>query len=160
MGKKHKSNPKGVAQGDIVARNRKARFDFFIESTFEAGLVLVGSEVKSIRQGRVSLKEAYVRLEGGEAFLVGAHVAEWPYAAMQNHVPTRPRKLLVHKHELRRLHGRVAERGYTLVPLCLYLKRGRIKLEVGLARGKRKYDKRETLRKKDQKREEEQALDR
>ena len=120
--------------------------------------MLVGSEVKSIRQGRVSLKEAYVTLRGGEAYLIGAHVAEWPYASVQNHEPTRPRKLLLHKYELRRLHGKVAERGYTLVPLSLYLKRGRIKLEVGLARGKRKYDKRETLRKKDQKKEQEQDL--
>ena len=145
-------------ESKTVATNKKAFRDFVILERWDCGIELKGSEVKSIRQGRVSLKEAYVTLRGGEAYLIGAHVAEWPYASVQNHEPTRPRKLLLHKYELRRLHGKVAERGYTLVPLSLYLKRGRIKLEVGLARGKRKYDKRETLRKKDQKKEQEQDL--
>jgi SsrA-binding protein len=143
---------------NVLARNRKARFDYFIDSTFEAGVALKGSEVKSVKAGRVSLKEAYVDIRRGEAFLIGSHIAEWPFANLQNHKPTRTRKLLLHKGEIRRLQGKVQERGYTLVPVSMYLKRGIIKLEVGLARGKRKYDKRESIRRKDQLREQEQSL--
>ena len=153
-----KKRSKGGPETDVLARNRKARFDYFIDSTFEAGIALRGSEVKSIKAGRVSLKEAYVDIRNGEAFLTGAHVAEWPYANIDGHSPTRPRKLLLHKGEIRRLQGKVQERGYTLVPISLYLKRGIIKLEVGLARGKRKYDKRESIKRKDQLREQEQSL--
>lgn len=150
MGKKKKEGRR------FFARNKKARHEYHIEDTFEAGIALMGSEVKSIREGRASLKEAYVAVEGEEVFLVGAHVAEWPFSHMRNHHPTRRRKLLLHKREILRLKGKVRERGYTLVPLSFYPKNGRIKLEVGLARGKRKYDKREAIKRKDQLREEAQ----
>ncbi len=138
------------------ARNRKARHEYHIEDTFEAGLVLLGSEVKSIRMGSVSLNEAYVAIHGTEAFLVGAHVAEWPFGHLRNHEPLRRRKLLLHKREIIRLKVKVNEKGYTLVPLSLYPRNGRIKLKFGLARGKRKYDKREAIKKKDQLREQAQ----
>ncbi len=147
MAKKKKTHP------GVLCVNKKARHDYFIEESFEAGLVLLGSEVKSIRSGRVSLSEAYVTIEGGEAFLVGAHVAEWPFAHARNHEPRRRRKLLLHRRELKRLLGKVREKGYTLVPLKLYLKNGKIKLEVGLAKGKKKYDKREDIRRRDLERE-------
>lgn len=151
------SYDKNNALGEkVFVRNRKARHEFHIEDTFEAGLVLTGSEVKSIRQSSASLNEAYVAVHGEEVFLVGAHVAEWPYSHIRNHVPTRRRKLLLHKREIVRLKVKVKERGYTLVPLALYSKQGRIKLQVGLARGKRKYDKRESIKRKDQLREQAQ----
>jgi SsrA-binding protein len=154
---KKKQKPKPKPEVTVLCRNKKARFNYFIDETLEAGIALLGSEVKSAKEGRVSLAEAYVILTDGEAFLTGAHIAEWPYSHQRNHEPTRRRKLLLHKKEIKRLYGKTQEKGYTLVPIVMYIRRGKIKVEVGLARGKRKYDKRETIRKKDEKREQEQT---
>lgn len=142
----------------VVATNRKARHEYFIEETFEAGLVLRGSEIKSIRASKVSLQEAYVALERGEAFLHGAHIAPYDPASSQNHDPTRTRKLLLHRRELDKLTSRVAERGYTIVPLRMYLRRGLAKVEIALAKGKRQYDKRRKIAERDANRRIERAL--
>jgi SsrA-binding protein len=141
-----------------VCVNRKARHDYFIEETYEAGLVLTGSEVKSLRDGKANLKDSYARLLKGEAVLLNAHISPYPAANRFNHEPTRTRKLLLHKQEIRRLTGKVKERGLTLVPLRLYFKNGRAKVELALARGKKLYDKRETLRRKAAEREVERSL--
>ncbi len=139
-----------------VATNRKAYHNYFIQDTIEAGIALTGTEIKSIRSGRVSLGEAYVRPEGGELWLVGAHIARYEAASYQSHEPTRRRKLLLHRKEIQALTSKMAERGFTLVPLRLYIK-GRIaKLEIGLARGKRLHDKRESI----MRRETERAIER
>ncbi len=142
----------------VVATNRKAYHEYFIQDTVEAGLVLVGSEIKSIRAGRVSLQEGFVLFENGEAWLVNVHIAPYDPASRQNHDPKRKRKLLLHRREIERLQGRVQEKGYTLVPTRLYLKEGRAKVELGLARGKKLYDKREAIARKDSKRQIERAL--
>ena len=142
-----------------IAQNRKARHDYFIETRYEAGLALTGWEVKSLRAGRTQLKEGYVVIEGGEAFLVGAHFS--PLTSASTHVrpdPTRARKLLLHREEINKLIGAVERRGYTLVPLSLYWKKGRAKLEVGLARGKQLHDKRADLKARESEREVERAL--
>jgi len=136
--------------GRTVAVNRKARRNYVIEDTFEAGIVLQGSEVKSLRAGRGSINEAYARERGSEIFLVNAHIPGYAAANRQNHEPRRPRKLLLHKREIKRLLGAVQREGMTLVPLVLYFnERGRAKVDLGLARGKRKYDKRATERDRD-----------
>jgi SsrA-binding protein len=133
-----------------VIENRKARHDYFIEETVEAGLVLHGSEIKSIRAGRVNLTEGYVRIEKGEAWLLNVHISPWQSAgAYFNHDPNRSRKLLMHHEEIMRLRGKVDQKGLTLIPLKIYFVRGRAKLEVGLARGKKLYDKREAIGKRD-----------
>nr|BAL54397.1 SsrA-binding protein [uncultured Gammaproteobacteria bacterium] len=153
-GKKNKPS-----EDRIIAVNRQARHDYFIEATFEAGLVLEGWEVKSLRAGRVSLKEAYVLLKDGEAWLFGAHIS--PLASASTHVhpdPTRTRKLLLHKQELSRLIGQVERRGYTLIPLKLYWKNNRAKLEIGLAKGKKLYDKRAAEKERDWQREKQRIL--
>jgi SsrA-binding protein len=137
----------------VIARNRKATHDYLIEERFEAGLVLTGTEIKSIRAGRVNLREGYVQARNGELWLVGVHIAPYDPAGRQGHDPLRPRKLLLHRHEINRIIGRMQERGYTLIPLQLYLKEGRAKIEIALGRGKRKYDKREAIRKRDTERE-------
>ncbi|MGH7771488.1 MAG: SsrA-binding protein SmpB [Candidatus Binatia bacterium] len=142
----------------IVCVNRRARHDYFIEETYEAGLVLRGSEVKSLRDGKANLKDSYARILKGEAFLLNAHISPYSAANQFNHEPTRTRKLLLHKQEIRRLTGKVAERGLTLIPLRLYFKSGKAKVELGLARGKKLYDKRETLRRKVAQREMERSL--
>ena len=142
-----------------IAQNRKARHDYFIEARYEAGLALTGWEVKSLRAGRTQLKEGYVVIEGSEAFLVGAHFS--PLTSASTHVrpdPTRARKLLLHREEINKLIGAVERRGYTLVPLSLYWKKGRAKLEVGLARGKQLHDKRADLKARESEREMERAL--
>lgn len=136
-----------------IATNRRARHDYHIEETYEAGIALVGSEVKSLRGGKASLQDAYALVRGVEVFLVGAHIPPYPQASMQNHEPTRPRKLLLHREEIRRLIGKTAERGYTLVPLRLYFKGNKVKVEVALARGRRKYDKREAIARREAERE-------
>ena len=137
---------------NIAARNRKARFNYFIEDTLEAGIQLVGSEVKSLRGGRASIEEAYATEEGGELYLVNAYIPEYE-ASVAPHEPRRPRKLLVHKNEMRRLAGAVSREGMTLVPLSIYFnKRGIAKVELGLAKGKRKYEKREAIKERDWKR--------
>jgi SsrA-binding protein len=137
----------------VVATNRKAYHNYSVEDAFEAGIILSGSEIKSIRAGRVSLGEAYVRLEGGELWLVNAHIARYEAASHQSHEPTRRRKLLLHRKEIAILAAKTAEKGFTLVPLKLYIK-GRIaKVEIALARGKRLYDKRQVIIRRETERE-------
>ena len=142
----------------IICVNRKARHDYFIEETCEAGLVLTGTEVKSLREGKANLKDSYARFFRGEAFLVNCHISSYPAAHQFNHEPTRSRKLLLHKQELARLTGKVQEKGLTLIPLKLYFKGGKAKAELGLARGKKLYDKREVLKQKDARRVVERSL--
>lgn len=153
------AKPKKSAAGSQIAQNRRARHDYFIEQKYEAGLALQGWEVKSLRAGRAQLKEGYVRLEGGEAWLVGTHFS--PLTSASTHIrpdPTRARKLLLHREELSKLFGAVERRGYTLVPLSLYWKNGRAKLEIGLARGKQLHDKRADLKARESEREVARAL--
>ena len=142
----------------VIATNRKARHEYHFHDTYEAGLVLQGTEIKSIRAGRVSLQEGYVSFEGGEAWLVDVHIATYDPASQQNHEPRRRRKLLLHRREIDRLRGRTQEKGFTVVPTKLYLKNGRAKLEIALARGKRQYDKRQTIAKRDAKRQVDRAI--
>jgi len=142
----------------VVATNRKAFHEYFISDTFEAGVALVGSEIKSIRAGRVSLQDGYVSFEKGEAWLVNVHIAQYDPASRQNHDPKRRRKLLLHRREIDRLAGKVQEKGFTVIPTRLYLKDGRAKVEIGLAKGKRLYDKRETIAKRDSQRQVDRAL--
>jgi SsrA-binding protein len=137
----------------IVARNRKAGRDYFLEQRHEAGIALQGSEVKAVRAGQVSLNEAFVRLENGEAWLHNAHIAAYRPASLTNHEPRRPRKLLLHRRELDRLAVKTQQRGWTLIPTQMYLSGGRVKLEIALARGKRKYDKRRAIAEREAKRE-------
>ena len=133
----------------LVCRNKRAFRDYFISDRLEAGMVLLGSEVKSLRDGRVSLGDSYGEIRGGELFLVGCHISEYPWANQFNHEPLRERKLLMHKREIRRLGVKLNERGFTLVPLQIYFKNGRVKVELGLAKGKRQYDKRDAVRQRD-----------
>ena len=141
----------------VVAQNRKARHDYFIIETLEAGMALRGSEIKSIRAGQANLKEAYVRVEAGQAWLMGAHIAPYDPASRANHDPLRPRRLLLHTKQIRELYQQVKEKGLTVVPLQIHLRKGRAKLEIGLARGKKNYDKREDIAKRDAEREMERA---
>jgi len=150
--------PKDKSGEKIVCVNREARYNYFIDEIYEAGLVLLGSEVKSLRDGKANLKDSYGRIQKGEAFLVNAHVSPYPGANQFNHEPTRPRKLLLHQREIERLTGKTKEKGLTLIPLRLYFKNGRAKVELGLARGKKLYDKRETLKRKMAEREVERSL--
>jgi SsrA-binding protein len=136
----------------IVSTNRKAKFEYFLIETFEAGIALQGSEIKSVRAGQVSLTEAYVQTDGQEAWLMGAHIAPYEQANRFNHDPLRPRRLLLHKKEIRHLWDSVRQKGMTIVPTRVYLKDGRAKVEVALARGKKSYDKRETIAKRDRER--------
>jgi SsrA-binding protein len=142
----------------VICVNRKARHEYFIEETYEAGIVLQGSEVKSLRDGKANLVDSYARIMRGECILLNAHINPYTAANRYNHEPTRTRKLLLHKREILRLSGKVREKGLTLVALRLYFKNGRAKVELGLARGKKLYDKRETLRKKAAQREVERSL--
>ena len=145
-----KIKPKTVK---IIANNKKARFDYFIEETYEAGIVLHGTEVKSMRMGKCSLKEAFIRIENGEVYVYGMHISPYEKGNIFNKDPLRPKKLLMHSYEINKIVGRVMQKGYTLVPLNVYLKKGLMKMEVGLARGKKLYDKREDIAKRDQRRE-------
>ena len=150
---------KGSETGiQIKATNRKALRDYEIEEKLEAGIVLVGSEIKSIREGRASLREAYATIDGGEMWLHDMNISPYVQASHFGHDPTRVRKLLLHKDEIKRLTGRITERGYTLVPVRLYIKDGKAKVELGLARGKRQYDKRREIARKDADREIERAI--
>jgi SsrA-binding protein len=142
----------------VVARNKRARFDYELGDRFEAGLVLAGTEVKSLRLGKASLNEAYARIKDGEGWLLGCQIQPYPFAYYDNHEPTRPRKLLLHKRELKRLTGKVAEQGYSLIPLAIYFKQGRAKVELALAKGRKKSDKRALIKKRDQEREMARAL--
>ena len=135
-----------------IALNRKARHEFSIDETFEAGIVLTGSEIKSIRAHKVNLADAYARVERGEAWLIGAHIAPYEQGNRNNHEPTRTRKLLLHRDQISELIGRTQAKGFTLVPLRLYLRDGMAKLEIGIARGKKTHDKRRTIAERDAKR--------
>ena len=144
----------------LVAQNRKARYDYHIDDTIEAGLVLVGTEVKSLRAGRATLVDGFAEITNGEAFLHGVHIPEYTQGTWTNHEPRRVRKMLLNRHEIDKLESRVNERGYTLIPLSLYFKDGRAKVEIALARGKKTYDKRHALAAKQANREKQQALGR
>lgn len=142
----------------VVATNRKARHEYFLMEEFETGIVLKGSEIKSIRAGRISLSEAYVRIENHEAWLMDAHVAPYEQASQFTHDPKRPRKLLLHRKEIDKLDAQVAQKGVTIIPLRVYLKGGRAKLEIAVAKGKKLYDKREAIAKRDAQREVERNI--
>ncbi|HHV78743.1 MAG TPA: SsrA-binding protein SmpB [Firmicutes bacterium] len=142
----------------IVTENRKARHDYFVEDTIEAGIALVGSEVKSLRLGRANLKDSYAEIKGREVFLRGMHIAPYEYSNRFNHDPLRARKLLLHKHEILKLASKVRERGYTLVPLKVYFKRGIAKVELALAKGKKSFDRRADIAERDAKRAIERAI--
>ena len=142
----------------LVANNKKAYHDYFIEEKYEAGIVLHGTEVKSMRMGKCSIKESFIRIENGEIFAYGMHVSPYEKGNIFNKDPLRTKKLLLHKKEIHKLMGKIAEKGYTLVPLQVYFKDGRAKVEIGLAKGKKLYDKRQDIAKKDQRREAEKEL--
>ena len=136
----------------IIADNKKAGFDYFIEDKMEAGIVLTGTEVKSLRGGRANLKDSYARIKNGEVWLTQLHISPYAFAYYDNHDPLRERKLLLHKQEIKRLVGKINERGYALIPLRLYFRDGKVKVSLGLAKGKKQYDKREAIKKRDQQR--------
>ncbi len=142
----------------VVASNRKARHDYLIEDTYEAGLVLTGTEVKSLRQGRASLVDGYGFIDGGEAWLDSVHIPEFNQGSWTNHPPRRKRKLLLHKEQILKIHNRIKEGGYTLVPLSIYFSDGNAKVELAIAKGKKDYDKRHALRERQDKREAERAM--
>lgn len=137
----------------IIAQNRRARFDYAVEETLECGIVLEGSEVKSLRAGKVSFPDGYAAFENGELWLKNVHINEYSYSSIFNHDPDRPRKLLAHAHELKRLRRRVDEKGYTLIPLDFHFSKGRVKVELGLCKGKKLGDKRDAIKERDVKRE-------
>ena len=137
----------------LIANNKKAYHDYFIDETYEAGVALHGTEVKSMRMGKCSIKESFIRIENGEVYVYGMHVSPYEKGNIFNKDPLRVKKLLMHKYEINKLAGKIAEKGYTLVPLQVYFKDGKAKVEVGLARGKKLYDKRQDIAKKDQRRE-------
>jgi len=141
----------------IVCQNKKARHDYFIDDVMEAGMVLLGAEVKSLRDGRANLVDSYARIKNGEVFLYKMHISPYPFAHHIQLDPVRPRKLLLNKREIKRLIGKTEEKGYTLVPTKVYFARGRAKVELALAKGKRKYDKRHALKEKEMKREVDEA---
>ena len=142
----------------LIANNKKAYFDYFIEDKYEAGVALHGTEVKYIRMGKCSIKESYIKIEDGEVFIYGMHISPYEKGNIFNKDPMRIKKLLMHKYEINKLNGKLQQKGLTLVPLQVYLKGGLVKVEVGLARGKKLYDKRESLAKKDMKREAEKEF--
>lgn len=141
-----------------LADNRKARFDYAIEDRVEAGIALTGTEIKSLRAGHVNLRDGYARIEKGQAWLRNVHIAPWSHAARDNHDPLRPRRLLLHHGEIGQLAGAVSQKGYTLVPLRMYTKRGRAKVEIGLARGKKRYEKRQVIKEREASREVQAAV--
>ena len=149
---------KGKESQKLIANNKKAYHDFFIDETYECGIALHGTEVKSMRMGKCSIKEAFVRIEDGEVFVYGMHVSPYEKGNIFNKDPLRVKKLLLHKYEINKLLGKIKEKGYTLVPLQVYFKDGKVKVEIGLARGKKLYDKREAIAKKDQRREAEKEF--
>ena len=149
---------KGKESQKLIANNKKAYHDFFIDETYECGIALHGTEVKSMRMGKCSIKEAFVRIEDGEVFVCGMHVSPYEKGNIFNKDPLRVKKLLLHKYEINKLLGKIKEKGYTLVPLQVYFKDGKVKVEIGLARGKKLYDKREAIAKKDQRREAEKEF--
>lgn len=142
----------------LIANNKKARFDYFIEETFEAGLVLHGTEVKSLRMGKCSVKEAFIRVENGEVYVYNMHISPYEKGNIFNKDPLRVKKLLLHRFQINKIVGKIQEKGYTLVPLMVYLKGSIVKMEIGIARGKKLYDKRQDIAKKDQRREAEKEF--
>ena len=136
----------------IIAVNRRARYDYFIEDEYEAGMVLKGTEVKSLRLGKANIKDSYAKVIDGEVFVYQLHIGPYPFAYYGNHDPLRTRKLLLHKQEIKKLYSKVNEKGHTLVPLKLYFKGGKVKLSLALVKGKRQHDKREAIRRRDEKR--------
>jgi SsrA-binding protein len=151
--------PKSKDRGDeLIADNRKAHHDFHLLETFEAGLALTGTEVKAMREGRANLRDSYCRIQNGEAYLLGAHVGQYSHGGSASHDPLRPRKLLLHQEELRKLLGKTSEKGLTIVPVRMYFKRGRAKLAIALAKGKKTYDKRETIKRREAERETRAAM--
>ena len=144
----------------LIAQNRKARYDFQIDDTFEAGMVLVGTEVKSLRAGRATLVDGFAEVDGGEVFLHGVHIPEYTEGTWTNHEPRRVRKLLLNRHEIDKLESKVHEKGFTLIPISLYFKDGRAKVEIALAKGKKTWDKRHSLAERQANRETEQAVGR
>jgi SsrA-binding protein len=140
-------------EGKVVASNRKAYHDYFLEDTYEAGIVLTGTEIKSVRAGRVNLRDGFVQIRQGEAWLVNVHISPYDFGNRENHEPRRDRKLLLHRQEIRKLQSKVSERGWTIVPLKMYLKDGRAKVEIALVRGKRLYDKKDAIAERDADRE-------
>lgn len=153
------SKDKGQGEGiSLIASNRRARHDYFIEETYEAGIELTGTEIKSVRAGKVSLVDSFATVEGGEVIVRDLHISPYDYGNRFNHDPMRPRRLLLHKEEIRKIAGKVRERGYTLVPLRMYFKRGWAKLELAVAKGKKSYDKRADIAERDARREAERAM--
>jgi SsrA-binding protein len=142
----------------IIAENRKARYEYFIEDKFEAGLALQGTEVKSLRRGRCNLRDSYARIHNGEVWVHNMHIGLYPHAYYNNHEPRRTRKLLLHKSEIKKLTGKVNESGYSLIPVRIYFKNGKAKLLLALAKGKKKHDKRETIRRREEQRDLQRAL--
>lgn len=142
----------------LIANNKKAYHDYFIEEKYEAGVSLHGTEVKSLRMGKCSIKESFIRIENGEVYVYGMHISPYEKGNIFNRDPLRPKKLLLHRAEIRKLQGKIAEKGYTLVPLQVYFKNSLVKVEIGLARGKKLYDKRQDIAKKDQRREAEREF--
>lgn len=142
----------------LIANNKKAYFEYFIEDTFEAGISLAGTEVKSIRMGKCSIKESFIRIENGEIYIMGMNISPYEKGNIFNKDPLRVRKLLMHKYEINKLNGEISQKGYTIVPLSVYLKEGRVKVQIGLAKGKKLYDKREAIAQKDRKREEQRSF--
>jgi SsrA-binding protein len=142
----------------IIAQNKTARLHYFIDETYEAGIVLVGTEVKSLRDGRANLKDSYAVVDDGEVFLHDLHISPYPFGNRYNHDPLRTRKLLLHNREIKRLYGKSRERGLSIVPLKMYFKRGKVKVEIGVGQGKKLYDKREDLKKRDDRRDMARAM--
>ena len=148
----------GAQTVKLIANNKKAYHDFFVDDTYETGISLAGTEVKSLRMGKCSIKEAFVRIENGEVIIYGMHISPYEKGNIFNKDPLRPRKLLMHRYEINKLMGKIKEKGMTLVPLKVYFKGSLVKVEIGLARGKKLYDKREDIAKKDQRREAEKEF--
>ena len=142
----------------LIANNKKARFDYFIEDTYEAGIALHGTEVKSLRMGKCSIKESFIRIENGQVYVYNMHISPYEKGNIFNKDPLRIKKLLLHKYEINKIAGQIAQKGYTLVPLNVYFKGSLVKVEIGLAKGKKLYDKRQDIAKKDQRREAEKQF--
>jgi SsrA-binding protein len=153
--KKHENSDDGLK---VICQNRRAFHEYTISERLECGIALTGTEVKSLREGTSSLEDAYAKVDGGEVWLIGSEIPEYSMAHRMNHKPKRPRKLLLHRREIDKFAGKASQRGYTLIPLRMYFKRGRAKVELGIARGKHLYDKRETLKKSDHERDIRRAL--
>ena len=158
MAQRGQGSNKKDSRNKVVASNRKARHDYIVEDTFEAGIALTGTEVKALRAGRASLVDGFAQFSGDELYLEGVHIPEYSQGTWTNHAPRRRRKLLLHREELDKIAGRVKEKGRTIVPLQLYFKDGRAKVEIALATGKREYDKRQALRERQDRREADRAM--